>query len=378
MAGIYIHIPFCRKACYYCNFHFSTSLQLKSDFIAALIKEAEMVAQNAGLFKEDVIKTIYFGGGTPSLLSEAELQAILFAINHQFKVHHQAEITLEANPDDISSLRLREWKSAGVNRLSVGVQSFFDEDLRWMNRAHNAAQALHSIEAVLHEGFSNFTVDLIYGTPLLTHDKWKENVQTVIRLGVPHLSCYALTVEPSTALHKMIKQKKMPDIDPDKQATQFLLLTDWLAAAGYEHYEISNFAKSGMRSRHNSAYWQGKHYLGFGPSAHSFNGSSRRWNVANNALYIQSIHNGVLPVETEHLTPLEQLNEYVMISLRTIEGLDLQRVTGTFGKEAAMHIQHEAQKHIHDGKIKASGNALQLTRAGKLFADGIAADLFKL
>ena len=378
MAGIYIHIPFCRKACHYCNFHFSTSLQYKADFIYALIKEAEMVAQDAGLFKDDVIETIYFGGGTPSLLSPAELQAILHAISQQFKVQHQAEITLEANPDDISSLQLREWKSAGINRLSIGVQSFFDEDLRWMNRAHNGTQALHSIEAVIQEGFSNFTVDLIYGTPLLTDDKWKKNVQTVVRLGVPHLSCYALTVEPSTALHKMIKQKKISDIDPDQQATQFLHVTDWLAAAGYEHYEVSNFAKPGMRSRHNSAYWQGKHYLGFGPSAHSFNGSSRRWNIANNALYIQSIHNGLLPAETEYLTPLQQLNEYIMISLRTIEGLDLQRVTDTFGKEKATHIQHEAQKYIHDGRIKATGNALQLTRRGKLFADGIAADFFEL
>lgn len=336
-----------------------------------------MVAKNAALSEEDVIETIYFGGGTPSLLSEAELQAILFKINQQFSVHHLAEITLEANPDDISFLRLREWKSAGINRLSIGVQSFFDEDLRWMNRAHNATQALHSIEAVIQEGFLNFTVDLIYGTPLLTDEKWKENVQIVTRLGVPHLSCYALTVEPFTTLHKMIKQKKLHDIDPDKQVIQFLLLTDWLAAAGYEHYEISNFAKPGMRSRHNSAYWQGKHYLGFGPSAHSFNGHSRRWNIANNALYIQSIHKGVLPVEAEYLTPVQQLNEYVMISLRTIEGLDLQRVTDTYGNKAAIHIQHEAQKHIHDGNIKASGNVLQLTKAGKLFADGIASDLFK-
>lgn len=378
MAGIYIHIPFCRKACHYCNFHFSTSLHYKADFITALIKETEMVAQNAALSEEDVIETIYFGGGTPSLLSEAELQAILLKIHQQFNVHHLAEITLEANPDDISFLRLREWKSAGINRLSIGVQSFFDEDLHWMNRAHNATQALHSIEAVIQEGFLNFTVDLIYGTPLLTDEKWKENVRIVTRLGVPHLSCYALTVEPSTALHKMIKQKKLQDMDPDKQATQFLLLTDWLAAAGYEHYEISNFARPGMRSRHNSAYWQGKHYLGLGPSAHSFNGHSRRWNIANNALYIQSIYNGVLPAEAEHLTPVQRLNEYVMISLRTIEGLDLQRVTNTFGNKAATQIQHKARKHIQDGNIKASGNALQLTKAGKLFADGIAADFFEI
>lgn len=386
MAGIYIHIPFCKKACHYCNFHFSTSTAFKTDFIEALLKEIALtaIADPAGFRKgndilasESMIETIYFGGGTPSLLTADELQIILHKLNTHFGINPGAEITLEANPDDISVLKLQQWKAAGINRLSIGVQSFFEEDLVWMNRAHNSAQAMFAIEAALQEGFHNMTVDLIYGTPALTDARWKHNVEQVFRLGVPHVSCYALTVEPSTALDKMIRQKKSPDIDPDKQATQFLLLTTWMEKAGYEQYEISNFAKPGMRSRHNSGYWQGKKYLGLGPSAHSYNGSARSWNIANNALYIRSLRNNILPAETEHLTAVQHLNEYIMTSLRTAEGIDVQYMADHFGKAATAQLDKGIRKYLESGKVESGAGAFRLTREGRLFADGIAADLFQ-
>lgn len=386
MAGIYIHIPFCRKACHYCNFHFSTSLALKSDFVAALLREVEMVAplpfqlsvkeNKESYLGGETINTIYFGGGTPSLLSENELTRILHKLRTHFTVESEAEITLEANPDDVSINKLKEWKAAGINRLSLGVQSFSQEDLQWMNRAHNATQALYSILMAQEEGF-NITVDLIYGTPGLSDRSWEQNIRQAIQLKVPHLSCYALTVEPSTALHKMIRVKESLDIDEDKQARQFLLLTDWMQATGYEQYEISNFAKPGKRSQHNSSYWKGKKYLGLGPSAHSFNGTTRQWNVANNALYIQSLLNNMLPSEMEILTPIQQVNEYIMVSLRMSEGLDLEYLANEFGKDALTHVQQAAQKYIDSGKIRSTTTILQLTREGKLFADGIAAGLFK-
>lgn len=387
MAGIYIHIPFCKKACHYCNFHFSTSLTHQSQFVNALLREIELMSpgdrfSNAsksepGFLAEELIETIYIGGGTPSLLSDTELQSILAKLRDCFLISEQAELTIEANPDDISMVKLNEWKAAGINRLSIGVQSFYDEDLLWMNRAHNSGQALRSIEMAQQEGFENITADLIYGTPLLTDEKWQFNVTQLVNLGVPHLSCYALTVEPMTAMHTLIKQGRMQDVDPEKQAVQFLLLTDWLASAGYQHYEISNFALPGMRSRHNSAYWQGKNYLGFGPSAHSFNGSSRKWNIANNALYIKSLSAGSLPSEIEYLTRDQQLNEYVMISLRTVEGLDLKSVESRFGEEAGAYLLKAVRKYMNQGKVILQDDRLQLTRDGKLFADGIAADLFK-
>jgi oxygen-independent coproporphyrinogen III oxidase len=373
MTGIYIHIPFCRKACHYCNFHFSTSLQLKNDFVAALLKET---AIQAPYLQNKVIETIYFGGGTPSLLPEGDIQSILSEIQAHYKVDINAEITIETNPDDISQERLREWKVIGINRLSIGIQSFFEEDLLWMNRAHNAIQAKNCIEMAQKEGFSNITIDLIYGTPTLSDEKWKRNVETAISLQVPHLSCYALTVEPNTALHKMIEQQKKDAVDNDKQANQFFLLMEWLSAAGYEHYEISNFAKPGMRSRHNSAYWQGKPYLGLGPSAHSYNGSNRRWNMANNALYIQALQKNELVFEEEILTPHQQLNELIMISLRTIEGINLNLIKEKFGEKYSEHLLKHSQSYMATKKIIESGGFLRLTNEGKLLADGIAAALF--
>jgi len=372
MAGIYLHIPFCRQACHYCNFHFSTSLKLKNEFTDALLKEIKL--QSTYLPSEPV-NTIYFGGGTPSLLSIDELTGILQMLRQTFTIAADAEVTLEANPDDIAEEKLKDWKQVGINRLSIGVQSFFEEDLRWMNRAHTAQQAIDNLK-LARQYFDNITIDLIYGTPTLPDDKWQHNVQQAIALGITHLSCYALTVEPGTALAHMINKHKTLDVNTEDQARQFLLLMDWMQAAGYEHYEISNFALPGMRSRHNSSYWQGASYLGLGPSAHSFNGESRQWNIANNALYIKSLKEDKVPFEVEHLTGVQRLNEYIMTSLRTMEGLNLDYVTNHFGEKAAGKLQQEAQQFIETGKMQLNNGYLQLTKEGKLFADGIAAELF--
>ncbi len=373
MAGIYIHIPFCKQACFYCNFHFSTSLKLKNDFVAALLKEIDFRKE---YLQNELVETIYFGGGTPSLLLETDLQFILQKLDCTFNISKTAEITLEANPDDITKEKLKAWKNCGINRLSIGVQSFFEEDLIWMNRAHNSTQAINCINNALAEGFENMSVDLIYGTPGLTNEKWKNNVHQLIDLNIPHLSCYTLTVEPKTALNKMINEKKVADINPEQQAEQFILLMNWLNNAGYEHYEISNFAKPGKRSKHNSSYWQQKKYLGLGPSAHSFDGESRQWNIANNSLYIQSIINNNLSFEKEKLTRIEKLNEYIMISLRTMEGCDLNNVKEKFGVQEANELLINAEKYIQQKKIANINGRLILTTEGKLFADGISSSLF--
>lgn len=374
MAGIYIHIPFCRQACHYCNFHFSTSPRLKNDFIDALLKEIALSNVYTG---NPCIETIYIGGGTPSLLLPEELQLIFDALFQRFTISGDAEITLEANPDDITVPKLGAWRTMGVNRLSIGVQSFFNEDLQWMHRAHNAAQSVDSIRLAGEQGFENITVDLIYGSPGLSDEKWHRNVQQVVDLGIHHISCYALTVEPKTALHRMIAKHKIPDTDPAQQARQFILLMQWLEAAGYDHYEISNFSIPGKKSRHNTAYWQGKSYYGFGPSAHSFNGTdTRSWNIANNALYIQSLSKNIISSEKEILTPVQRLNEYIMTGLRTMEGIDLLYIQEIFGAQQVNRIVQDARRYMNE-KVVLENNTLRLTPTGKLFADGIAADLFE-
>ncbi|HYJ38534.1 MAG TPA: radical SAM family heme chaperone HemW [Chitinophagaceae bacterium] len=373
MAGIYIHIPFCKQACVYCNFHFSTSTQLKNDFLQALLKE---ISARKDYLQGESIETIYFGGGSPSLLSQDEIEIILNEINKKFVVESPAEITLEANPDDINKEKALAWKRLGVNRLSLGVQSFYDDDLKWMNRAHTAQQSVNSIEMVREAGFSNLTIDLIYGTPTLSDEKWKSNVDRAIQLDIPHLSCYALTVEPRTALENLIRTGKVLDVSTDDQARQFLLLIDWLEGNGYEHYEISNFSKPGMKSRHNTSYWQQKSYLGLGPSAHSFNGISRQWNISNNALYISSITNSVPAFEIEHLGPIHRLNEYIMTSLRTSEGLNLEFLSREFGEGVMSKCLESSSRHQHNGSIIYERETIRLTKKGKLLADGIAADLF--
>ena len=372
MAGIYIHIPFCRKACHYCNFHFSTSLSLKNDFLHALLNEIDL---QKNYLNSETVHTIYFGGGTPSLLEANECNAILQKLKESFSMDSEVEVTLEANPDDITVDKLIAWQNSGINRLSIGVQSFFDEDLSWMNRAHTAKQSISSLELAKNY-FNNITIDLIYGTPTLNDKKWKENINKAIELTIPHLSCYALTVEPKTALQKLIADKKFIDVNPSDQARQFLLLMEWMETSGYEHYEISNFALSGKRSKHNSSYWQGTPYLGLGPSAHSYNNSSRQWNIANNALYIQSLKKNELNVELEILTPTQVQNEYIMTSLRTMEGLDNNYIRNHFGLQEEHRIEKAAQHFIQQQLLEKKENSFILTKKGKLFADGIAADLF--
>jgi oxygen-independent coproporphyrinogen-3 oxidase len=328
------------------------------------------------MMSSENIETIYFGGGTPSLMTFSEIMRMIDTVRSHFTVDKNAEITLEANPDDINETNLKGWKLAGVNRLSLGVQSFIKRDLEWMNRAHNSEQALNSISLIKNAGFENFSIDLIYGTPGLDTADWKKNLQTAIDLKIPHLSCYALTVEPNTPLKKMIHLKKRENVDAEIQSIQFLLMVDELEKAGYEHYEISNFALPGARSKHNSGYWQGKSYFGFGPSAHSFYGNKRSWNVSNNELYIQSILKDTIPSTHEVLTSTQQLNEYIMTAVRTSEGLDLELVIDKYGTEKAGRLKELMFKFQASGKARIHDSKIILTKEGKLFADGIAADLF--
>lgn len=373
MAGIYLHIPFCRQACTYCNFHFTTSLRYKDDLVKALAKEVEMEKE---YLQGETINTIYFGGGTPSILEVSDLELLITDLSSHYPVAPDAEITLEANPDDINSQKLRAWKNIGINRLSIGVQSFFEEELRWMNRAHSSELAVSSLQLAVKE-FNNITMDLIYGSPMLTDEMWKQNVERAMEFGIPHLSCYALTVEEKTPLHKLIHTNKASDVDNGKQARQFLLLMQWLREKGYEHYEVSNFAKPGFRSRHNSSYWKGEKYLGLGPSAHSYNGNERRWNIANNNLYIKSINEGQSKRETEILTPTQKLNEYIMISLRTVEGIDLDRLEKEFGTEERKRVEGQIQKFVSCNLIQLNNAFAQLTDEGMLRADGMASALFR-
>ena len=343
--------------------------------IDAIVKEIGLSAAPSPK-GEGAIETLYFGGGTPSILETDDLKLIIDATRKKFVFADEIELTIEANPDDLTFEKLKEWRSAGINRLSLGIQSFVEEELKWMNRAHNSSQSLACIDMISEAGFTNFSVDLIYGSPLLSDEDWIKNIDIVLKKKVPHISAYALTVEPKTALDKMIATNRSAPVDAEKQARQFLLLMDRLEVAGYEHYEISNFAKPGMRSRHNSSYWSGANYFGFGPAAHAFDGVSRKWNVANNALYIQSIQKDMIPFEEEILTPTQQLNEYIMTSLRTMEGLDLDLVSEKFRVPSREKLVVGSGKWVVGGKLLIKGSKLILTREGKLFADGIAADLF--
>ena len=377
MAGIYIHIPFCKQACHYCNFHFSASTQSLDKMVDAICKE---IALQHGFFEDPdvVIETIYFGGGTPSLLPAQATTQILATVNQYFKVDTGAEITLEANPDDITPEKLMAFKTMGINRLSMGVQSFIDDDLIWMNRAHRSAAAIEAIKFAQEVGISNISIDLIYGIPTLSNDNWIQNINTAVALGVQHLSCYALTVEPKTALSALIQKGEKEDIDTAKQAAHFDVLTELTMQAGYEQYEFSNFALPGYRSKHNTSYWQQKKYLGMGPSAHSFTGSTRQWNIANNALYISSIENNIVPFESEKLSEATQYNEYMMTSLRTIEGCSYDYVLEKFGEGALVRTKKMGAHFIQKGQLLEQENHLKVTQQGKFFLDGIAADFFEV
>jgi oxygen-independent coproporphyrinogen-3 oxidase len=373
MAGIYLHIPFCKKACHYCDFHFSTSPQYKDQMLKALGQEIDL---RKNYLAGETIETIYFGGGTPSLLSADELQILIGAITDLFEVSPTAEITLEANPDDLNPQKVREFRQTPINRFSIGIQSFFEEDLKWMNRAHSAREAQSSIKRVQDAGFENITADLIYGYPLLSKPKWEHNIQQLIELHIPHISSYSMTVEPATALSSFIKKGEQKPMDEGQSTAQFLILMEQLIEAGFEHYEISNFAKPGLYSKHNSNYWEGVPYLGIGPSAHSFNGESRQWNISNNSKYIDQIQLKKIPAEMEVLSTENRINEYIMTSLRTSKGMNLQRITEQFGSDYSNEIRDGLEPFIDKNWINLMNQIVTLTTDGKLFADRIASELF--
>jgi len=373
MAGIYLHIPFCKQACHYCDFHFSTSLKYKDELLAAL--HAELVLRKEYL-QQQTIESIYFGGGTPSILSAKEINQILDTIYANFNVAPIVEITLEANPDDLIREKVRELSTSPINRFSIGIQSFFEEDLRWMNRAHNAQEAESAIKRVQDSGFENITADLIYGYPLLTDVKWISNIQQIIDMEIPHLSAYSMTIEPQTALASFIRKGSQTPMNEGQSADQFLMLMKMITDNGFEQYEISNFARNGHYSKHNTNYWKGVPYLGIGPSAHSFNGISRQWNVANNNKYISAILLKEIPAENEVLTKTDKFNEYIMTSLRTKWGMDLNYLKNNFPSEFVQEMESVLQENISHGKIKQENEIYILTTKGKLLADQIASELF--
>ena len=373
MAGIYFHIPFCKQACHYCDFHFSTSLKYREEMMAAMKCELNL---RAAYLKDESVETIYFGGGTPSLLTATEIQQLIDAVTTCYPVTADAEITLEANPDDLDAHLLLTLRKTPVNRFSIGIQSFFEEDLRWMNRAHGAEDAEAVIKRVQDAGFENITADLIYGYPLLTDYKWQRNIEKLLSFTVPHISAYSMTVESQTALAAMIRKGKQRPMDDRQSAAQFEYLMDTLQDRGYQHYEISNFAKPGFLARHNSNYWKGVAYLGIGPSAHSYDGHSRQWNVRNNIRYVRALQQGELAYEREQLTDRDKLNEYIMTSLRTVWGLDLRVAEQQLCRTGRSGFIEALQPFVDTGEVMLNGTVATLTRKGKLKADHIAAELF--
>ncbi len=372
MAGIYIHIPFCTKACHYCDFHFSTSLKNKTHLIEAILSEIEI---RKDYLKGELIETIYFGGGTPGLLSKKELSAILEKIYRLHSIKKDAEITLEVNPENISAKYIKEIKSLGVNRLSIGVQSFFDEHLKWMNRSHSAKQAFSSIKTAQNEGIENITIDLIYGFSKLTTNQWKENIDKVIALNIPHFSAYCLTIEPKTALAKIVSKDATLIPKDETSLNQFNFLIEKAKDEGFIHYEISNFAKEKCFSKHNSSYWKGSSYIGIGPSAHSFNSFSRQWNISNNNLYIKSVSSNKPFYEKETLTTKNQYNEYVLTSLRTVWGTSAEKIKTEFPEFYRHFIKH-AEDLLERNLLKKQNNIFFLAEKAKFMADNIALELF--
>ncbi|MGB1231670.1 MAG: radical SAM family heme chaperone HemW [Winogradskyella sp.] len=374
MSGIYIHIPFCKQACYYCDFHFSTSLKKKDDLINALIKELEL--RNTE-FKNTTVETIYFGGGTPSLLTNTELQSIINSIYKNYEVSDNPEITLEANPDDLSKDRIITLSKSPINRLSIGIQSFFETDLKLMNRAHNANEAKACLEEATKH-FNNISLDLIYGIPGASNAQWLQNIEMALSYNIPHISSYALTVEPKTALAAFIKKGIINNVDDTQAHEQFHLLKDKLEDQGFIHYELSNFGKDGFFSKNNSAYWQGKSYLGIGPSAHSFNGKQRGWNVRNNSKYIEAIEQNKLPIEIETLTLTDQYNEYIMTGLRTIWGVSITKVETDFGTVFKDYLIEHTKVLINQHLLYIDNEHIRVTKKGQFLSDGIASKLFIL
>jgi len=373
MAGIYIHIPYCHQKCHYCNFYSTASKKTKPLFVSALLKEIKLQKE---YLHDEIISTIYFGGGTPSQLNISELKQIIQEIFQHYNISDKVEITLEANPDDLTEEKLFELSKAAFNRLSIGIQSFQETDLQYLNRSHSANQAIHAIKTAQKHQFSNLSIDLIYGIPTLSNESWIENIQTAIDLGIPHISAYCLTVETGTALDIFIRKGKMPAIDEEKASQQFEILMDILSKNNYIHYEISNFCKQGYVSQHNSNYWKQQKYLGLGPSAHSYNFISRQWNISNISNYIDSIEKTLIPFEGETLSLIQQYDEYILTSLRTIWGIDEFEILNKYGKKYYDYFKQQIETYIQKAWVERNGNIYTLTKQGKYFADGIASELF--
>jgi oxygen-independent coproporphyrinogen-3 oxidase len=374
MSGIYIHIPFCKQACHYCDFHFSTVMGKKEAMVASLSKELELRKDE---FENILVETIYFGGGTPSVLNTTELEQLIAVVYENYQVTEQPEITLEANPDDLTSEKILELSESPVNRLSIGIQSFFDEDLKLMNRAHSSQQAMESLSLATRY-FDNISIDLIYGMPNMSEERWSANIEKAISFNIPHISSYVLTVEPKTALFDFVKKGLVKPAEDEVAQAHFDILNETLTTAGYSCYEISSFGKPGYFSKNNSAYWQQKNYIGIGPSAHSFDGHRRGWNINNNPKYIKSINSGILPMEIEVLSTTDKYNEYVMTGIRTVWGISLDRVQSDFGEKYKGYLMLQADKFIAEHLLYLDGDVLLATNKGKFLADGIAADLFMI
>ena len=374
MSGIYIHIPFCKQACHYCDFHFSTSMKKKDEMVLALAKE---ISIRKNEFENEIVETIYFGGGTPSVLTNEEINFLISEVYKNYKVAENPEITLEANPDDLSSERILALSKSPINRLSIGIQSFYENDLKMMNRAHNSAEAIKCLQEAT-QYFDNISLDLIYGIPGMSDEMWKKNIETALSFGIPHISSYALTVEPKTALRKLIDTGKIAEPQDETASNHFMILVETLQKKGFIHYELSNFGKENYFSKNNSAYWLGKKYIGIGPSAHSYDGEKRGWNIANNSLYLKAIENNELPIENEILTVSDRYNEYIMTGLRTIWGVSLERIEKEFGKDYLDYLQKQSQKFLDDELLSIENNILKPTAKGKFLTDGIASDLFYL
>ncbi len=373
MSGIYIHIPFCKRKCSYCDFHFSTSLKHKSELIKALKKELILRKQEQLI----PVETIYFGGGTPSILNIEEINDILQTIYENYKIIETPEISLEANPDDLSETKIIKLSNTKINRLSIGIQSFFDDDLILMNRAHSAYESEKSL-TIAKKYFDNITIDLIYGVPNMSDKKWRKNIQKALDYEVNHISSYALTVEHKTALEQLIKKGKITNPNEYVAHEHFKILVDELTKEDFIHYELSNFGKENYFSKHNTSYWLGKKYLGIGPSAHSFNGKERSWNISNNMKYIKALQNDELPCEIEKLSTNDLYNECIMTGLRTIWGVSLKEISNKFGKNYLIYLQKNAKKYIEQNLLCIENNTLKTTDKGLFLSDGISSDLFKI
>lgn len=374
MAGIYFHFPFCRQACHYCNFHFSTQLKYQDEMLQAFEKEIELRADELSA----ELESIYFGGGSPSLLSPKSVEHLNNVVIKKFKSHENIEITIEVNPDDVSYDYLKALKSAGINRLSIGIQSFSDAELRLMNRIHNADQGIKTLDWTA-QLFNNFSLDLIYGTPSSDLSSWKNNLNQALSFDVPHLSSYALTVEPKTVLAHQVKNKEVQLPDDEWVKIQYDWMVDTMEEAGYENYEFSNFSKPGFNAVNNANYWKGKAYIGIGPAAHSFDGKRKRsWNPSNNIKYLKSIQQGILPAQFENLNTHEAFNEYLMTALRTSWGVSLQKINQTFGGHYSNYLEKQVENHLIDQRLYWDGDALKVSKSAKFLTDGIASDLFLL